>query len=80
MKRLPVSGAFHSNLMQPAMETFQKALNKSTINDPAISVYSNVDGNKYRNASHIRQQLPKQVRYFLKRSVVKENFEGFYFT
>lgn len=61
MKRLPVSGAFHSKLMEPAMETFRKALNKSSISEPAISVYSNVDGYMYRNAEHIRKQLPKQV-------------------
>lgn len=61
VKRLPVSGAFHSSLMQPAVEPFRKALNKSEIQDPVISVYSNVDGKKYTNADHIRKQLPKQV-------------------
>lgn len=61
VKRLPVSGAFHSSLMQPALEPFKKALNKSEIKDPIISVYSNVDGKRYRNADHIRKQLPKQV-------------------
>ncbi|CAH1996953.1 unnamed protein product [Acanthoscelides obtectus] len=59
--RLPVSGAFHSEIMRPAMETFRKALNKTQINDPAVSVYSNVDGKKYRDAEHIRKQLPQQV-------------------
>lgn len=62
VKRLPVSGAFHSKLMEPAAETFRKALNKSIIEDPAISVYSNVDGYQYRNAEHIKRQLPKQVK------------------
>ncbi|RZC22674.1 malonyl-CoA-acyl carrier protein transacylase, mitochondrial, partial [Asbolus verrucosus] len=61
IKRLPVSGAFHSDLMAPAIEPFRKALNKSEINDPIISVYSNVDGKKYRDAEHIRKQLPKQI-------------------
>lgn len=65
VKRLSVSGAFHSKLMEPAMETFRKALNKSQISDPAISVYSNIDGHKYRDAEHIRRQLPKQVRCVL---------------
>lgn len=62
VKRLPVSGAFHSSIMEPAKETFRKALNKSEINEPGITVYSNVDGKKYRDAEHIRRQLPKQVR------------------
>ncbi|KAJ8971079.1 hypothetical protein NQ317_014752 [Molorchus minor] len=61
VKRLPVSGAFHSSLMSPAVEPFKKALNKSEISDPVIKVYSNVDGKIYRNAEHIRKQLPKQI-------------------
>ncbi|XP_060535054.1 probable malonyl-CoA-acyl carrier protein transacylase, mitochondrial [Cylas formicarius] len=61
VKRLPVSGAFHSDLMAPAVEPFRKALNKSDIQDPIISVYSNVDGKRYHNAEHIRKQLPRQI-------------------
>lgn len=61
VKRLPVSGAFHTNLMAPAVPPFRKALSKSNVSDPVISVYSNVDGMRYRNAEHILQQLPKQV-------------------
>ncbi|KAJ8938542.1 hypothetical protein NQ318_016913 [Aromia moschata] len=47
--------------MAPAVEPFRKALNKSEISDPVISVYSNVDGKRYKNAEHIRKQLPKQI-------------------
>lgn len=47
--------------MEPALEPFRKALRKINIEDPIISVYSNVDGKKYRNAEHIEKQLPKQV-------------------
>lgn len=61
VKRLPVSGAFHSNLMAPAVEPFKKALELSEINEPAISVYSNIDGKRYKDAKDIRKQLPKQV-------------------
>lgn len=46
------------------METFKKALNKTEINDPIISIYSNLDGKIYKNAEHIRKQLPKQVKRF----------------
>lgn len=62
IKRIPVSGAFHTALMEPAVEPFKKALKKITISDPVISVHSNVDGLRYRNAGHILHQLPKQVR------------------
>lgn len=59
--RLPVSGAFHSQLMSPAIEPFKKALRKVEIEDPVISVYSNIDGKRYHNAEQIQRQLPKQV-------------------
>ncbi|GLV46642.1 bad egg [Carabus blaptoides fortunei] len=61
IKRLQVTGAFHSDLMLPAVEPFRKALQKSEINDPLINVYSNVDGKRYRDANHIKKQLPKQI-------------------
>ncbi|KAJ8911979.1 hypothetical protein NQ315_003258 [Exocentrus adspersus] len=62
IKRIPVSGAFHSELMAPAIEPFKETLNKMQVFDPVISVYSCVDGKSYKNAAHIRKQLPKQVR------------------
>jgi len=61
MKRLSVSGAFHTNLMLPAHDAFKDALDAIHVNEPAISVHSNVDGRRYRNADHIRRQLPKQI-------------------
>lgn len=61
VKRLPVSGAFHSALMESAVEPFRKALNKIELDDPAIPVHSNIDGMPYRHAEHVRRQLPKQI-------------------
>ncbi|XP_046391347.1 probable malonyl-CoA-acyl carrier protein transacylase, mitochondrial [Ischnura elegans] len=61
VKRLPVSGAFHTELMRPAVEPFQVALRKAKVSDPIISVHSNVDGKRYKNAKHILMQLPKQI-------------------
>lgn len=61
IRRLPVSGAFHTELMEPAIEIFRKALKKVPIEDPIISVHSNVDGKRYRNVDHIIRNLPKQV-------------------
>lgn len=61
LKKIPVSGAFHTSLMRPAVEPFKMALRKVEINDPIIQVFSNVDGKSYRNAHHIRMQLPKQI-------------------
>ncbi|XP_016999895.2 probable malonyl-CoA-acyl carrier protein transacylase, mitochondrial [Drosophila takahashii] len=61
MKRLAVSGAFHTPLMQSAVEPFSKALKSVRLQDPVIRVYSNVDGKPYRHAKHILTQLPKQI-------------------
>ncbi|KAH8364260.1 hypothetical protein KR084_004978 [Drosophila pseudotakahashii] len=61
MKRLAVSGAFHTPLMQSAVEPFTKALKSVRLQDPVIRVYSNVDGKPYRHAKHILTQLPKQI-------------------
>ncbi|XP_014241555.1 probable malonyl-CoA-acyl carrier protein transacylase, mitochondrial [Cimex lectularius] len=61
MKRLQVSGAFHTPLMQPAIEPFVEALKKTKIYEPTIAVHSNVDGKHYQNANHIKKQLPKQI-------------------
>lgn len=61
MKRLAVSGAFHTPLMQSAVEPFTKALKTVRLQDPVIRVYSNVDGKPYRHAKHILTQLPKQI-------------------
>lgn len=59
--RLPVSGAFHTSLMESAVEPFKRALNKIEVLDPCIRVHSCIDGMPYRNAHHIVQQLPKQI-------------------
>lgn len=61
VKRLPVAGAFHTDLMAPAVKPFQIALQKMPISDPIISVYSNIDGKVYKNAEQIKKQLPKQI-------------------
>ncbi|EDV95885.1 probable malonyl-CoA-acyl carrier protein transacylase, mitochondrial [Drosophila grimshawi] len=61
MKRLAVSGAFHTPLMQSAVEPFAKALKSIRLQDPIIRVYSNVDGKPYKHATHILRQLPKQI-------------------
>lgn len=61
MKRLAVSGAFHTPLMETAVEPFTKALKGIYLQDPIIKVYSNVDGKPYKHATHILRQLPKQI-------------------
>lgn len=60
-KRLPVSGAFHTPLMQPAGKDLKKALTKLEIKDPKIKVYSNVNATVYENTDQIRRLIEKHV-------------------
>ncbi|XP_060885399.1 malonyl-CoA-acyl carrier protein transacylase, mitochondrial [Labrus mixtus] len=60
-KPLPVSGAFHTELMQSATEPLRDVLRQVEIRRPEINVYSNVDGKRYMNESHVRRQLVKQL-------------------
>lgn len=61
MKRIPAYGAFHSALMESAVEPFTNTLKKMIVEDPIISVYSNTTARRYESRSHILKQLPKQI-------------------
>ena len=58
---LKVGGAFHSPLMQPAKEELQKAIEKTTVNDPKCPVYQNVDGKPHTAAVDIKANLIAQL-------------------
>ncbi|XP_007079583.2 malonyl-CoA-acyl carrier protein transacylase, mitochondrial isoform X1 [Panthera tigris] len=60
-KMLPVSGGFHTRLMEPAVEPLARALKSVGMKEPLVSVHSNVDGNRYRHPKHIRKLLARQV-------------------
>lgn len=60
-KPLPVSGAFHTELMESATEPLREVLRQVEVRRPEINVYSNVDGKRYMNESHVRRQLVKQL-------------------
>ncbi len=59
--QVAVSGAFHTSLMAPARDALVEALDKVTINDPVIPVYSNVTGEMFKDAEEIRALLPRQL-------------------
>ena len=59
--RLDVSGAFHSPLMQPAVEEFRKALSKARFSIPKFPVISNVTAQPIRSAQEIPQLLARQI-------------------
>ena len=63
MKVIPLSvaGAFHTSLMQPAVEALRSALEEIPIQDTQIPVFSNVDASPHQSASEIRNLLSRQV-------------------
>lgn len=63
LKAVPVavSGAFHTSLMSPARDALISALEKITISDPLVPVYSNVTGEPFKDAQEIRDLLPRQL-------------------
>ncbi|KAM4614904.1 malonyl-CoA-acyl carrier protein transacylase, mitochondrial [Polymixia lowei] len=60
-KRLPVSGAFHTELMESACEPLREVLRQVEVRRPEINVFSNVDGKRYMHEGHVRKQLAKQL-------------------
>ncbi|KAL0962992.1 hypothetical protein UPYG_G00348100 [Umbra pygmaea] len=58
---LPVSGAFHTTLMESAIEPLRDVLNQVEVRRPEIRVYSNVDAKRYMNEDHVRRQLARQL-------------------
>lgn len=59
--RLAVAGAFHTPLMQPAVERLAAALKKVPIRASRIPVTSNVDAQPHHNPDEIRDLLTRQV-------------------
>jgi [acyl-carrier-protein] S-malonyltransferase len=67
VKELPVSGAFHSPLMESAQEGLKEALEQTEIRDAEIPVFANVTAEPVQEATTIRtllhQQLTRPVRW-----------------
>jgi len=59
--RLPVSGAFHSPLMEPAVKGFTEAVDATEFAEPQFPVYSNVTEEPSTSASDARELLIKQL-------------------
>ncbi len=59
--KLPVGGAFHSPLMQPASEELQAAINNTTFSNPICPVYQNVNAYPQTEPEQIKQNLIAQL-------------------
>lgn len=58
---LPVSGAFHSSLMQPALDGLREQLENLEINTPNCSIYSNYSAKPTTDPEEIRSNLLDQL-------------------
>ena len=59
--RLPVGGAFHSPLMQPAAEDLKAAILKTEFRKPFCPIYQNVSAKAELDPEIIRENLLKQL-------------------
>lgn len=59
--RLPVGGAFHSPLMQPAAEALAEAIKKTEFHKPFCPIYQNVSAKAETEPETIRENLLKQL-------------------
>ncbi|MBX2905473.1 MAG: ACP S-malonyltransferase [Taibaiella sp.] len=58
---LPVGGAFHSPLMEPARQELEAAIANTKFNTPTCPVYQNVDAQPYTDPVKIKQNLINQL-------------------
>jgi [acyl-carrier-protein] S-malonyltransferase len=59
--KLPVGGAFHSPLMEPARVELEAAIAATTFAKPVCPVYQNVDAKPYSNPTDIQKNLISQL-------------------
>jgi [acyl-carrier-protein] S-malonyltransferase len=59
--RLPVGGAFHSPVMEPARVELAAAITAAPFREPICPVYQNVDANPYTDPTKIRENLIAQL-------------------
>ena len=58
---LPVGGAFHSPLMEPARAELAQAIEATTFNTPTCPVYQNVTASAITNPDEIKENLVAQL-------------------
>ena len=58
---LPVGGAFHSPMMEPAREELAAAIEATHFSEPSCPIYQNVTANAVHKASAIKQNLITQL-------------------
>lgn len=74
--RLPVSGAFHSPLMQPAVVGLTDAIATSAFTDPAFPVFSNVTADAGTTSVEAKDLLLRQLTSPVRWSTEMRNIAG----
>lgn len=76
-KKLPVSGAFHSTLMQPAFDGLKENLEKLEIKSPVCPIFSNFTAEPTTDPETIRKNLLEQLMNPVKWTQTMFNMESF---
>ena len=58
---LPVGGAFHSPLMEPARKELEEAISSASFRTPTCPIYQNVDAKPHTLPEEIKQNLIEQL-------------------
>ncbi|WP_315790680.1 SDR family NAD(P)-dependent oxidoreductase [Fischerella sp. JS2] len=73
---LPVSAAFHTPLVAYAQKPFAQAIEKVSLQEPTIPVYTNVTGECYPNEPQAIQKILKQ--HLINQVLFKQEIENIY--
>ena len=71
--KLPVGGAFHSPLMQPAQDKLAEAIKRTTFNEPSCPIYQNVTASKVLQPDTIKENLIAQLTGPVKWTQIMQN-------
>lgn len=74
--RLPVGGAFHSPLMEPARQELEAAIAEANFMTPLCPVYQNVDAQPYTDAEAIKRNLIAQLTAPVRWTQIVEKMVG----
>ena len=76
---LPVGGAFHSPLMEPARKELAEAIEEADFKTPLCPIYQNVDAKPHTNPEEIKQNLIAQLTAPVRWTQIVENMiaDGF---
>lgn len=74
-KILPVSGAFHSPLMKPALQGLQKRLEDISFKSPKCPLYSNATAEPTQDAGEVKENLIAQLTSPVKWTQTLRNME-----